>query len=872
MDDPVQRQIADEQSGALVEAASTPAASATPERPLSRESRGSPQLRIDDRPLFPEDEIDEDQGAWTDEIPDNPDLEEPDEETPIERLRRCEDFVLAADLEELEGVRNHQFAQWLEEDRRHSINCKTLPLTICTWIAFLFVAWTHGNIDDTFRMQQCLKGAINEVKAKHSVSGIGKDINSIVQLSTVNSVDEMWSWIEGGLVPAMAGPPQKPAFVRTFNQVVGQIQLRETRFTTDDCKVGKELTAYYRQGCHSESAISNEAYGPGLIPGNNTDKAFLPGYGMPGKLSEENAMRFFSWLDIRRPVVGQAAANALRSSKWVDDGTKSLEVTIVFFNAEIQAYAHVSVMLHLMRGGLIKVEMEVRSLWATMYTEWYHYFADIFWLMCVLKFILNSLQKVVDNKEARNCLVRCCTLPKPAGGGYWLALDWAGIVLAIALMSFLPIFLGGFSSLATKLGGLGIGGEPLLGNETVAQITNWQSEYDNFYAMNAEIIDEVENLIMLKTYHRLGMFWYCMVFLMRWFIGFRGQARISQITSTLHSALADLLHYAIIFSVLFVNFAIAGHVLFGSEVTEWSTVTKALQSSLAMAWGRMEFNPLHEVAPFASLIWLLGYVIGMVMLSMNMLLAIISDHFGGVFHANNAGDKGYDIFGQIVAMVYEGWWNFSYVARWLYRISFTMFPKRVKANRFVPKLQPEEVRLEIPYEEIYWACEMDPLGFTTEQFLRRAGCDKCTAAHILKKCEDEVLRHLDEFYPLELLFDEFDESMKQYYNAMDHFSNELRSWFADKSSHAAKMIPRQTRLDDLSRSIETAQHIEHKHHHHHSAATMEGPGHHHHHHRRHGPDDETGSHSQSGVHSGTHSQSQSMAQSLQVSRSPSKGF
>merc|ERR1712232_1002062 len=99
----------------------------------------------------------------------------------------------------------------------------------------------------------------------------------------------------------------------------------------------------------------------------------------------------------------------------------------------------------------------------------------------------------------------------------------------------------------------------------------------------------------------------------------------------------------------------------------------------------------------------------------------------------------------------------------------------------------------------------------------------------MRRCENEVLRHLPEVYPLELLFDEFDESMQQYYFAMDTFSNELRAWFAEKSITAGRMMPRAAKLGTVSKSIEVAQHIEHQHHHHHSAETLEGKGAHHHH-------------------------------------------
>jgi hypothetical protein len=829
----------------------------------------------------------------------------PYSEDPVQKLRNSTCFILPEDPNEDNRVRNHQFSDWLEEDRRHSLNCRTLPLTMLTWFAFIFVAWCHGNIDDTYRMQRCLSGAIHEIKAHHTVSGIGQSTKSVVNLTTATSVDKMWSWVEGGLVPAMAGSPTKPGFVRTFNQVIGQIQLRETRFQDGKCQVGQELANFYRQGCHTPGAVSVAPFG--VQSGNDTDRAFLAAWGQASKFSDTNAERFLTWLDIGNPETGSARANELRTAKWVDDGSKLLELHIALFNAEIQAYGLIHVKLILERGGRIKVNMEVRSLWAVMYTEWWHYVGDIIWALCVMKFIANSVQRGVDNTDApvychgecsccpchcrccedkaifaccfclcrrRNCkgcrLTRCCTLPKAAGGGMWLALDWIGILLALGMMSFLLIFASGFTSLASKVGGLGVMQPgPLFGNETWDDLSSWNDRYGTYYASNAEIIEDIEHLIQMKIIHRLLMFWYAMVFLFRWYKGFRGQARIAQITETLASALADLVHFAIISLVLFVNFALAGHVLFGHEVAEWSTIPRSLQSCLGMAWGRVDYQPLHDIAPISAAIWLSGYVISIVMISMNMLLAIIMDHYGGVFHANNAGDKGYDIFGQTKMMINEGVWNTLYVIRWLYRILYDLFPRKVRNFRFTPYFPEEQTRVQIPYDELYWVCQMDPLGFMTEHQLQKSGCDPATAAHIMRKCEDEVLRHLPEVYPLEQLFDEFDESMKQYYFAMDTFSNELRSWFAEKSTAAGRMLPRAKKLDDVSKTIEVAKHIEHVHHHHHSAQTLEGEGAHHHRHRRLHNDDEAEVRSY-GTHSNSHSHANSRSQSGAPSRSASK--
>lgn len=371
-----------------------------------------------------------------------------------------------------------------------------------------------------------------------------------------------------------------------------------------------------------------------------------------------------------------------------------------------------------------------------------------------------------------------------------------------------------FSSLAEKVGKLPQYPAPLAGNATKNTRAAYPAVLGNFFGKEAELIEDIEFLIVMKIVHRLGMYWYAMIFLARWFKGFRGNARMSQITSTIARASVDLAHFGIIFIVLYVNFSLAGHVLFGSEVEEWSNLTKAFQSGLAMAWGRLDFQPCYKIAPVSSLVWLYAYVLSISCLAMNQFLAITMDHYGDVFHSMNAGDKGHGMIGQVQAILHDLCWNSMFFARYVYRILYRQFPKRVK--KYAPFYDEEGERYPIPYEQIHEACERNPLGFTDTNMLMYCGCDEATAANLLRNCEKEVLRHLPEFYPLDELIDEFDESMKQYYYAMDHFSDELRGWFGEKSKFAAGMLPRQAKLDVLSRSFKTkeAPHVHvHKHHH-----------------------------------------------------------
>jgi hypothetical protein len=707
--------------------------------------------------------------------------------TAVEHIKIGEDGLADDNPFDDEDVTyNYQFAEWLEKDRMYTKNCSTLPLTFCTWLVFLFVIYFRCNIEATYRLRECLKGAIEEIQVNHNVAGFGDARKKPLRFHDIAAVDEMWSWIGGGLVPAMYSSPLKPAFVRTFNQVIGEVQLVQMRLKTGDCNVGKDLKAYYRQTCYgSGDELSTASFGVEAVA--EIDESFQPATDLG------DGKRFYAWLDVRQPALGQARANELFQNNWVTDATSSMEALVTFYNAEVETYAHISLLFSLERNGLIRRDLDVRVLWAAEDWEWYAWIFEILWYMCILKLFSNSLQIVVDNKKgARYFASRCCV-------DFWVFLDWLSIVVALYLI--VMGFMTGFDDLASAVGKLH-NPPNLTWNATVLEQKAYVVDYKKFHKDIAKGIDEIEDNLMWKMINRLCMYGYVMIFLLRFFRGFRGQPRIIMITDTIASASQDLLHFAIIFLVVFVNFAIAGHVLFGSEVPEWSTIRKALFSALTLAYGRVNWEPMYEVAPISAVIWLFAYAVAMIVLLLNMLLGIIADHFGTIYHQNN---EGYGILGQSRIYLQESWWTYSYIARWIYRILHDMFPARVKDFKFTPEPKDEPVRFPIPYANVREACDIVPDNETTREFLLDCGMDESTADHLLQKCDAEMRKRVPEVYSLEKLFDEFNDSMLAYYYNMDAFSNDLRSFFAEKSKDAWKMWPRQENLWDLATTIQEAQ-------------------------------------------------------------------
>merc|ERR1719482_2194905 len=87
-----------------------------------------------------------------------------------------------------------------------------------------------------------------------------------------------------------------------------------------------------------------------------------------------------------------------------------------------------------------------------------------------------------------------------------------------------------------------------------------QTEYENKLD---EILDDVGTLTgqVLQIRYSMSVFTFVMMF--RFFKAFRANPRLSIATNTLSGAAVDIVHFSVVFIVIFLSFALIGHISFG---------------------------------------------------------------------------------------------------------------------------------------------------------------------------------------------------------------------------------------------------------------------------------------------------------------------
>ena len=75
----------------------------------------------------------------------------------------------------------------------------------------------------------------------------------------------------------------------------------------------------------------------------------------------------------------------------------------------------------------------------------------------------------------------------------------------------------------------------------------YATAFDNLIQSTTTVCEDIQ-------FERLMMFWYTMVIVLRFFKGFRGQPRIAIMGLVMLDAATDMVHFLIIFLLIYVNY------------------------------------------------------------------------------------------------------------------------------------------------------------------------------------------------------------------------------------------------------------------------------------------------------------------------------
>jgi hypothetical protein len=534
------------------------------------------------------------------------------------------------DNEENPKIMREELIDFLSYDVSSEESCMSLPHAMALLAVFAVMVQSHFQTEVEFQLQNAIK-----YELENGMSWA----NGHLSFYDVIWPGEFFAWFSEGVIPRVwdrddsAGnllPAAEWDRFLKYNKVVGSVRLIQERSEELPCTAGELGLKFYGTLCHDEKQTWSTAsfgYCDKRQHGELVPCPFTP---------KEDTNLFEVWLDaLDAPDSVALQFDDLKNARFIDQSTKYIEVRMVVFNAELATgiLGSLRVKFEFQRGGAIKKFVTLNS----FHTEPYH--AMEIAMMDVFFFVLVFQMTYSEMKEMVPMIVRGKFMEYM---GFWNIIDWMSIIVSfimlvlwIIIVTFTMLLAGELDKAETLerenlFGGLAVqdwapntSTSPSAVGVKRNDVKALKDHYELIYTSADEIIGFVEILRMVCAI-------FCLVLIFRFFKSFAAQPKLAQVTDTIYSSGVDIIHFFFVFSIITLCYCIAGMVIFGTQLFEFSTLTKAFMTSFKTLMGDFDFEAQYATDQFAAFAWFWSFNIVVLLVMLNMLLAIVMDEYSTV--------------------------------------------------------------------------------------------------------------------------------------------------------------------------------------------------------------------------------------------------
>lgn len=551
----------------------------------------------------------------------------------------------------------------IREDHERWWGCLSLPVLLIYYIFFASACIWHQDITNSYMTESPIRDYFSP-QASYSYESYGTNGERI--LSTLSQLRDTWSFLNTMYVPFFFtradsfGNPLSQDKLGTFyqfNQVVGTVMLEQTRSTRVVCGQSSKPTGNKTFNadaglashlyCYPQTTISTDPFG---IPMNqlpnppdyymlrrrlNEKTDELPvleceeeGFTVQGCGHAVHSRRLDYLRDELLPQMPVWANDPsqvfrfllfpsdpmnrtmrrlqyLQDRVWLDEATNQLKMTSLALNyqLEIPRIIQTVITIYFSRGGGLQTSMLIDSLPCAA-TLWYRntmVFCDIVYigmLICATFIVAGNLLRAWRKKA--------------------LASHFTGTNLLLWLTCL--------------LGWLVSGGVAQFEMERQATYSSLQAYLANpTINNNMALLTAVGNMANYRSWLRVAMAFSQIVYMFLVFVSLQWQPRLGVVFNTLSAAVVDLFHFMLVLIPTFFGFTIAGMVMFGRRIQDFSSLTQALsmcyQIIMESQWDNLGYTAEDL---WTTVTWLWLYTLLVVLIMLNMVLAIIIDIYSEI--------------------------------------------------------------------------------------------------------------------------------------------------------------------------------------------------------------------------------------------------
>ncbi|CAD7947656.1 unnamed protein product [Amoebophrya sp. A25] len=539
-----------------------------------------------------------------------------------------------------EKITNHVFMEYCRRQVIQKDNCLTIPFTCLLWVMFMLVIISHSNIAAVYLTRTGVLEDVERIEIVRSQNETAQPLD-IYKLATR---DDLHLWITDGFLPRING-----SAIKVYNRLGGSVVLSQSRAKKTSCGVDDGLKAFYGNApCFPVDQPLSDNFGL-LGP------EFIHRYGLSSEAAEE--FRYYAFLnfwDENNPSLlsqpNTALAETVRQQQssyyrtlmqreWIDTASIDLQLRFFAYNPETKVYINAKLEFVFHRGGWIEKKLDIHAETSDLYEDGMAIIYDIIWLILVgiLMFVEVQQMKLVQGSMDLMAM-------KAWNWAYWEYLreywqdiwnliDWLSVGLGFGFVFEIMALQSLLSDLVQMF--KNIGPSAITTAAGTGQFGSVGRGLSDYYQSNLEILKLLDDINdKRKTVQLLG-FIYSMLIILRFFKGFRGQPRIAIMGLSLVSAMYDMLHFLIIFFLVYVNYSIGGWILFGPQLEEWNTLLRSIGVTLKVIFGDFDFDRIYATSPVIAVLWFYSYIVICLFLVLNLLTALVYDKYMGVMHSTN---------------------------------------------------------------------------------------------------------------------------------------------------------------------------------------------------------------------------------------------
>jgi len=523
------------------------------------------------------------------------------------------------------------------ESQQRWTGCLMLPVTILFFTFYAVSASLHEDV----AANHLLEAPVRDTLAPP----LDKDEEPLPgTLQFVNTIPEAYDFIQGVFLPLFLsqqdefGKPLEMKDLGTifqYNQIKGLIVMEQQRSKKEKCKEKVASNLW----CYPQADLTNEPHGRAFetmvggseafyttavapdvpilncanegftVQGCNPDPAMtrrlaplrddLAPKMPPGvKKDADKYMYSFSFAPNATFAQTMKRFDYLKDRGWIDSQTTQVTLKAYYLNyqLEVPRLQTVKIDFYFTRGGGIRSTISFMALALDTFIYPASYAFDILFVLMLIASAAMLSRDAFKAISARNFKSHITFVN---------VVSWASVLIGFFIV-FLMVSTGQSRSDIRK---------------TIAAFEGVASEA-NAYGLAAEA-DKFANYMQFV---RVAIADAHLLFMIRCFISLKWQPRLAVVTRTISKMSSDLTHFLIVLIPTFIAFAIAGMMMFGRRLQDWSTMPSAMSTCFKISMeNEFRWRDLSSVDFFTSLLWVWVFVPLVVLLMLNMVLAIIMD-------------------------------------------------------------------------------------------------------------------------------------------------------------------------------------------------------------------------------------------------------